>query len=365
MEEMMNTPLQGVKIVEYGTGFAAPGAARILSYLGADVIKVEAPAGDPLRKAGPRYVTEEADGCSKALFAAANAGKRFMVLDLETEKDLFEKLISTADAFITDLPRAELSRLGIDEESLRARFPKLVYGYVSGYGTEGPMADAPWSDATAYFARGGYMVDYVAPGSDPANRVWGAGECNTSLALANGVMAGILKAMMQGEGSYVKASLLHTSTWVASMNYILSPYGRAFEEPFHRTKDGIYMFVQAVTEKQKAGLLSVLGIPAEEYNQRRKVLPKLREMYAQKTFQEWADILGPLNLPYERMRHISELAEDPQALANNFILRTEVDGKTISIAMPPITYAGAPDSLNCDCSLGKDDAAIRAELAAL
>ena len=151
-------PLEGVKVLELATFIAAPCCARFLADLGAEVIKVEAPAGDPLRYTAVNEGRPQ-DQKENTSYDLENAGKTCVCLNTKTAagREALEKLIAEADIFITNWRQNPLKKAGLDYETLHAKYPRLVYGFVSGYGEKGPDKDLPGFDFTAFFARGGIL----------------------------------------------------------------------------------------------------------------------------------------------------------------------------------------------------------------
>lgn len=363
MEDKKAQMLEGVRVIDLTTYLAAPAAGRMLAYMGADVIKVESPTGDPYRHQGEIYgIPTDAD--DNPLFAEVNDGKRFIVLDLKNKDDLesFYKLIKTADIFITNLRQAALDKLKVDFNTLHEINPKLVYGRISGYGTKGELKDKVGFDSTAYFARGGHMLDYVAPGMPPNNMMLGAGDANTAMPLVAGCLAAYYKVLAGGEGREVDVSLLGTSIWMASMDYVISQYSEDFFiDRTYQCKDGSYMYLQAITDKQKAVLLDIIGMSRAEYDDHFGAIPKLREIYKTKTFDEWVAILDGTGVCIERLRHISELPKDEQAKLNDF-LEPYGRGYELWIPSPPIKTDADVKSFQSSVVLGRDTESVLAEL---
>jgi (R)-2-hydroxy-4-methylpentanoate CoA-transferase len=348
-------PLEGIRVIELTTYLAGPTCGRVLASMGAEVIKIESFKGDPFRKQGILYNVPITD-TNNPLFVAANDGKRFIVIDLKNEEghEVFLRLIQNADVFITNLMDRSLIKLNATYEDLSRVNPRLVYGIIDGYGQEGPAAGRPGFDATAYFARGGHMLDYVEKGSPPNNMMLGAGDCNTGLALAAGVLAALSGAQRHGQGYKVCSSLLHTSIWMASMNYVISQYGANYYiDRSYRCKDGVYMYVQAITEKQKEFLCEIIGIEKKLYDDRWNTVPKLRALYETKTFAEWSEIFANTNICVERLKHIEEVPYDEQALTNHFLMEYDGDrNKCVNIPMSPIKFDFTDEDLSCEIRQG-------------
>ncbi len=343
VEKQTIKPLDGFRVVELSEGLAAASCGRVLAYLGAEVTKVIPPEGDRLEKLGALYgmPTERGDN---PLYAMCCDGKQFLTLDLGSDvgQAAMKEQISTADVFLTDLLDGELEALGLSYKTIHVLNAKLVFGQLSGYGSRGPMKDRKGSDVACYYARGGYMMDYVDEGTAPDNVMRGTGEMNAALAMSSGILTGVFAAMVQGEGRFVHTSILHTSTWMAGMNYVISQYGRDyFIDRVYRCKDGTYMFIQAVTDKQKSILLNLIGMSREDYDDHFKAIPKLAEIYEQRTFAEWCELLDGTGVCIEKLAHVREVPFDKQALANGFI-QTYGNTCPVNIPVPPVIYAGCP-----------------------
>ncbi len=147
----MSGPLEGVRLVELGAWVAGPGAGGILADWGADVVKIEPPAGDPARNFGRML---GGDLPVNPVFELDNRGKRSIALDLSTEEglDVAHRLVAGADVLLTNLRPAALSRVGLGPDQVRARHPGLVYALITGYGTEGPDAERGAYDIGAFWA---------------------------------------------------------------------------------------------------------------------------------------------------------------------------------------------------------------------
>jgi len=147
------TALSDLRVVELGTHVSAPYCARLFADLGADVIKVESPGGDPARALGP-FPGGTADPEQSGTFHYLNAGKRGVVVDLDDDEGLefFHTLLAGADVLVDNAEPAEYARHGLDAESLLARHPHLVALSLSPYGRSGPWAEHPGSDLTAQAA---------------------------------------------------------------------------------------------------------------------------------------------------------------------------------------------------------------------
>ena len=152
-------PLEGIRVVEFGTFHAGPGASAILGDLGAEVIKIEEAEGDPMRNwkevGGIRFTVADGEGFP---FQFTNRNKRGIWLDIKHEKgrEVFHRLIKEADVFLTNLRKSTKVALGIDYEALRKVNPRMIHASVSGFGSEGHLSDMGAFDPMGQ-ARSGMM----------------------------------------------------------------------------------------------------------------------------------------------------------------------------------------------------------------
>ncbi len=219
-------PLEGVKVLELATFIAGPCCARYLADLGAEVVKVESPKGDPLRYTAVNEGRPFGDP-EDTSFCLENAGKKCVTLNTKTEagRAALEKMLAESDIFITNWRQSPLKRAGLDYETLKVKYPKLVMGYISGYGEKGPDKDLPGFDFTAFFARGGVMGTMYDVDSAPMTPIAGFGDHQVGLYLASGVIAALYRARETGQGDQVTVSLLHTALWDVALFLQCNQYG--------------------------------------------------------------------------------------------------------------------------------------------
>ncbi|MEE9277983.1 MAG: CoA transferase, partial [Dehalococcoidia bacterium] len=150
----MSGPLDGVRVVELAIFIAGPSIGMLLADWGAEVIKIEAPEGDPWRY---QTLGKPAPGLEAPVFELDNRGKRSVILDLrqQSDRERAVALIGSADVFLTNLRQQALERMRLDAASMRSHYPSLIVLQVSGYGLHGPDAEKPGYDITAFWARSG------------------------------------------------------------------------------------------------------------------------------------------------------------------------------------------------------------------
>lgn len=245
-------PLEGVKVLELATFIAAPCCARYLADLGAEVIKVEAPNGDPLRFTAVNEGRPFGDA-EDTSFCMENTGKKCITLNTKSEvgRSALEKLLAGCDIFITNWRQPALERAGLDYKTIHGKYPNIVMGLVSGYGEKGPDKDLPGFDFTSFFARGGVMGTMYDRDASPMVPIAGFGDHQVGIYLASGIIAALYRARETGAGDQVVVSLFHTAIWDVGLFLSCNQYGDpSTQYPIslkevanqltvaHRTKDG-------------------------------------------------------------------------------------------------------------------------------
>jgi crotonobetainyl-CoA:carnitine CoA-transferase CaiB-like acyl-CoA transferase len=366
----MNRPLEGVKVVEVAMWAFVPAAGGILSDLGASVLKIEPPTGDPLRalKIGD---VKPGDGGFTISWENYNRGKRGMTLDLRQQAgvDILYKLIEDADVFLTNLlPRARRS-MKFDIDDLRARNPNLIYAVGSGSGRKGPDADKGGFDAITYWARGGIASSVTPDEVDyPLGMPSGAfGDCTSAAVLAGGVCAAIAQRAMTGHASVVDASLLNSAMWTMQRSITQAthsgmsslPQGRR-DQPFnpltnaYRTSDGRFIVLNMMqSQRYWPGFCSAIGRPdlAEDPRfatdeargkNRGLCVAELDAVFATRTLAEWREILARQEGQWDVAQHVGELKDDPQVIANTYMQVVDYgDGRSLKMVSTPVQFDGA------------------------
>jgi crotonobetainyl-CoA:carnitine CoA-transferase CaiB-like acyl-CoA transferase len=246
-------PLTGLTIVDCTNVLAGPFACYQLACLGARVIKVEGPAGDLARRLGadPAYA-REAMGIS---FLAANAGKESIALDLKHARgrEVFERLVTRADALLENFRPGVMARLGLGHERLRALRPSLVVCAISGFGQTGPLAQRPAYDQIVQGLSGVMSVTGDAR-SAPLRVGYPVCDSIGGLTAAFAVCAALLRARTTGEGAFVDVSMLDAT--LATMGWIVSNFLNAGVEPRPLGNDN-FTAAPSGTFRTGAGLLNI------------------------------------------------------------------------------------------------------------
>lgn len=226
----MIKPLDDIRVIEIDNWMAAPSAGAILADLGADVIKVEPPSGDPMRGTARPAKVDTSLRDHDLQFDVDNRGKRSITLDIGTEEgvDVVRRLCVGADVFLCNLLPHRQHRFGVDPESLFACNEQLVHATLTGYGTEGPESMRPGYDVTAFFGRSG-LYDAMRDGDDgivPMARP-AQGDHTTGLALVAGILAALRLAERTGTGQVFETSLFETAIWTQASDFAITAVDHA------------------------------------------------------------------------------------------------------------------------------------------
>ncbi|OBJ18138.1 CaiB/BaiF CoA transferase family protein [Mycobacterium colombiense] len=341
----------GLRVVELAQWVFVPVAGALLADWGADVIRIERLEGDPYRGLATQGIGTDRDGVNLSM-ALANRGKRSVALNLrhETGISVLHELLSTADVFLTSLRPGALSRLGLDADTLRERYPSLIYARGHGFGTRGPDANQPGYDSSAFWARGGVGHILTPPDRDyPISQRGAMGDRNGAMALAFGIAAALLKRAKTGAGSIVDVSLLATAMWMLSSDLLAvlnggeaGPVGGRGPQvnPLtgnYRTKDGRHiqlMFLQGdrywAEFCRLVGRADLIEDPRFADLAARRAhcaacVAELDAVFAGRTLAEWKELLAKLDAPWAPVQSVSEVVEDPQVVANGYVGEVRLD----------------------------------------
>lgn len=359
--------LEGLKIVEYATYVAAPGAAGIMRDWGADVVKVEPPSGDPIRLF---FSSLGVDSDINPLFEMDNRGKRGIVLDTTKPegRDALLKLIDRADIFLTNVRPGGLKRAGLDPDTVMQQCPRLIYTTLTGYGLEGPDADRPGMDAAAFWARSGLAAMFRPKGGEPVQLRTALGDHVASLAIVAGVLAAVHERNATGKGRLVDASLLRTAHYVGGSDLAIQhTRGRVASNrprnavpnplvnPFRTSDDRWISLLMRQGDKDWPKIARVLGIehlvkdPRFATSRARRenagaLVPLLDEAFAKLDYTQAAAALDAEEMVWAPILSPAEAVSDPQAIAAGCVVQTPTrDGGTINAPAAPVRFPGADD----------------------
>ena len=340
--------LSDLRVVELGVWVAAPSAAALLADWGADVIKVEAPAGDPMRRVfGSLGIDSDMPNPG---FSLDNRGKRSVVLNLRLPEDRahLEDLLASADVFISNLRPDALDALGLEPSATVVRHPRLVYCSISGYGLRGDERNRPTYDIGAFWARSGLSMQMADHEGTPLNARGGIGDHITGLAALAGLLAAVLEQRATGRGRVVEVSLLRAGAyvlgWDLGLQMTLGKVARAEprdrnQAPLmnpYRTADGRWFFFTGLEAARHIGAVCrALGRPdlADDprfadasaiRRHRTEVIAMLDAIVGELPLAAWAERFDREGVWWAPAQTPAEVVADPQLAANDGFV--EIDG---------------------------------------
>ena len=375
-------PLSGIRVLEVGNYMAAPFCGMQLADLGAEVIKVEHPeGGDQVRLSAPLI---EGEGSA---FMRLNRNKLSIALDLKTTpgKEIFRKLVSTADVVVENLRPGTMHDLGLEYEALRLINPRLIYVAASGWGQDGPLRDQPGMDIMAQ-ARSGLMSITGLPNGDPVKV--GVPVCDLVCALygALAATAALYARRDTGVGQYIDVSLLEAGVsfaiWEAGRFFatgdIPKPSGSAHQSaaPYQafRSADG-WLTIGATTKFNWTALCRALGLDSllddkryVDSNLRHRNREALAETIESVTLTRptahWLALLGEAGVPCAPIQNFGQVFSDPHLLSREYFWDApHPKAGSVRQLGSPMRFSGTPVRRGkAGPLLGEDSAALLGEL---
>jgi len=373
-------PLAGVRVVDLTAMVFGPYCTQIMADLGADVIKVEPPAGDNTRFVSPG----PAPGMS-GVFVNINRGKRSVVLDLRSEpgRDALRRLVRGADVFIHSMRARAIAKLGFDYEAVAALQPDIVYTNCTGFSRRGPDGDRPAYDDTIQAECGLPAVQALLTGqasyvgSILADKVAG-------LTALYATMTALFHRERTGEGQEVEVGMFET---MASFMLVEHANGALFDPPlgpahYHRavepnrrpypTKDG-HISALVYNDKQWAAFVGAVK-PAWASDPRyatlelraqhtAEVYAKLGETMRERSTREWLDLFRSIEIPAAPIRSLDELFDNPHLNAVGLFETVDTPHGPVRFPGPPTWFSRTPGRVAGGApELGADTEAVLAEL---
>jgi crotonobetainyl-CoA:carnitine CoA-transferase CaiB-like acyl-CoA transferase len=271
---MAKHALGGLRVIEYGQMVAAPYAAKLMADLGAEVVKVEPPEGDPSRRRGP-FPGSRFDPDASGLYIYLNTNKRGVVLDLRATRgrQLFRSLLRDADVLIHNAPVSEMADLGLDYDALARENPRLVMTSITPFGLEGPHARYIATDLVMWNAGGIAYLNGGGPGTGemPPLKAFGQqAEFQGGVNAAVATMAAVLATTRDGIGQHVDVSIQQCLAAILELTFEYWPYmglvaSRLGVKPiqpldFMQCRDG-WIFLCCIEEHQWRGFVDLMGNP--------------------------------------------------------------------------------------------------------
>ncbi|MEE2662219.1 MAG: CoA transferase [Pseudomonadota bacterium] len=378
----MAGPLNEICVLDLTSVVLGPLATQNLGDMGADIIKVEAPAGDTTRYTGPKRSED-----MSALYMGLNRNKRSIVLDLKINaaKEALWKLIDRADVFLHSIRPEAIERLGFGFEAVLARNERIVYAGVHGFGLDGPYSGRPAYDDVIQGLSG--SADLMARlVGEPRYMPTIIADKTCGLVTVNAILAALFERERSGKGQFVEIPMFETMVAFNMADHI---FGYNFEPPEgpmgytrvltpsrrpYKTLDG-YICLLAYTDTQWAQFWLEVGKPELKDDPRFSTLSRradnieavytlASEFVSTRTTAEWLKTLPKLEIPCGEIVEIEDIPDDPHLRAVDFFRSIEhpTEGR-IKLVDFPINFSRTPTKLKrLQPKLGQDSAEILKEL---
>jgi crotonobetainyl-CoA:carnitine CoA-transferase CaiB-like acyl-CoA transferase len=353
----------GLKVVDFASFVAGPGAAVMLSDFGADVIKVEPPSGDPWRHA--HKIPPQPASDDPYQWHLANRNKRSITLDLKSAsaQQVVEQLVRWADVFIVNTPHPARKKLKLEYADVAQWNPRLIYADLTGFGEQGPDSGLPGFDLTAYWARSGLLSMTRDAGAPPTWPVAGSGDNATAVGIYSAIVTALYRRERTGKGTYVTTSLLAAGIWSASVSIQAALAGAKFyglhdrKHPasaalnVYRASDGTW-FVLVVMHDKLAAVTKAIGRsdlltdprfsdPAKLMTNMPQLTAILDETFSAQPMEHWNEVFNGVHVTFGAVLGPEEVINDPQLAANEIVVPLEgAGGKLTSTISSPIQLHG-------------------------
>jgi formyl-CoA transferase len=361
----MPGPLEGVRVVEVANWTFVPAAGAVLADLGADVIKVESPTGDPQRAL--RNLLNIGEDGPNPFLEVPNRGKRSFTADLSLEggRQALARVLATADVFLTSNLAPIRRKLHIEVEDIRAANPQIIYVRGTGWGTHGPMADVGGYDVACGWATSG-MAYKMSVGGDPLTQPPAFFDLQGANTIAGAVGMALFKRERTGETSVIDVSLMHVGMWALSPDITGTPFsgatglGDRTQAPnpvvnTYRTSDGRWLYLVLLQAARFwAELCTLLGCPeliederfiddAARYTNRVACVAELDAVFGSKTLDEVHRLLDGFSGVWAPVLRPSEIPNHPQVEPNGFFpVVTPQSGNPFNLVPAPMRFDDVP-----------------------
>jgi len=346
--------LAGIRVLEQGTFITGPCAGMMLADLGADVIKIESPEGDPYRAyQGGQYSPH---------FQAYNRNKRSLALDMKLKGDcaLFDRLAAEADVYIQNFRPGTAERLGAGVARLQGLNPRLVYCSISGFGSSGPYSDRPSYDSVAQALSG--FLSVVVDNRRPQFLGPALADAITGMYASQGILAALVQRGCSGRGVHVEISMLE-----AMAHFAVEPFAAFFalgETPTSadrprlaqayilRTADARLIAIHLSSlEKFWHGLVAALDAPElkedPRFNPRERRIAEyetlrveLDSRFARQPLEHWVRRLQAEDVPYAPVNLIDDVVRDPQVEHLGIVVPVDSPHTATRAVRPPAQFDG-------------------------
>ncbi len=376
-------PLHGITVLDFTRVLSGPYATMVLGDMGARVIKLEHPGrGDDTRRWGPPFLGDES-----AYFLSVNRNKESVAIDFKTAggREVVERLLAKADVVVENFRPGTLDALGLDAAAVRARFPKIIYCSISGYGQTGPRREEPGYDAVMQ-AEGGLMSITGAADGPPYRLGVAIVDIVSGMFASQGVLAALIARGTTGVGQVVDIGMFDSTA--ALLTYQAGNYFTTGEAPGrlgnrHPTIAPYETFATADGDLalavgndalwqafcRAAGLHDLADDSRFETNALRlanyeALKPRLVAVFATRPRAQWAALLLEAGVPCGAVRSVEEVFQDPQTIAREMVQSVpHATLGSVKVTGVPVKLSATPGSVRTGPpTLGQHTAAVLSEL---
>jgi crotonobetainyl-CoA:carnitine CoA-transferase CaiB-like acyl-CoA transferase len=344
---MLDDSLHGFRVLDLSQYLPGPYATRLLADLGADVVKVEPPGGDPMRT----FIFQDDDSLSP-LYKQVNAGKTIIRLDLKTDCDstCFAEMVKAADVLLESYRPGVMSRLGFDRERLRSLNPRLIHCAISGFGQDGPASQRAGHDLT-YMALSG-MLSHTGTTTTPVIPFPPVSDYAAGQQAVNMILSALLSRERHGNGCFIDTSLFETVlSWQSFGQAGVGRPGRQLEPgrglitggvacyQIYRTKDEKFVVLGALEEKFWQAFCSAVKRPdwltrQHEPMPQTSLIRELGAFFATATRDAWVELLSGADCCFEPLLEPQEVARHPHVIQRQLVESSPENIRTVDIRVP-------------------------------
>jgi len=372
-------PLTGIRVLDLTQFLSGPFATQILADLGAEIIKLEPPQGDPIRVVPPHFVGEDS-----VYYLCINRNKRCVAVDMKLDagRELVKRLALSSDIVMENFRPGVLDRLGLSAAALRAEKPSLIWCSISGFGQDGPYRNKPAYDMIVQALSGGMSLTGEAGGA-PVRAGIPIGDLAAGLYAGVATLAALNRRHRNGLGDTIDISMLDCQA--AMLSYQAAYYmhsgivpgrqGRGHESiPTYgsfEAKDGIHIVITANTERMWQALARALGhaewlddprflTNKERLANKAALVPMLEKAFRARNADEWIALLERDEIAVGVVNTLDRVVADPQIRHRNMVLNLAAeDGRTARVTGNPIKFKDCTaEERNYPHGLGADTAAV-------
>ncbi len=330
--------LENVKVVEVAAFYPGPFCCQILKTLGADVVKVEPPGGEPGRTLD-------------AVFAAMNHGKQFLFLDLKTEEgyEKFMKLVESADVVVEGFRPGVARKLGIDYESVRKVNESIIYCSISAFGQENRLSHLPAHDLNCLGLGG--ILEISAMGGEIRDPNLQLADFSSAVYAVIAILAALIERGRTGKGRYIDISMFHSALYSAPIHTssmlnglgILPAFSSNPAYGIYRTKDGFITLGIIAEEHFWRRLCQALNLDfnfslVESFARYDEVRKAIEERLGRMSMEEAVKLLQSADIPAFEVMSLKEVEKIEERVGERLVDEVEWEGKRIRLVKPPFRW---------------------------